>query len=132
MARLAGDILPLLMAASGGNMGGLAAPLRPDAAVVVVVASRGYPGAIENRRFISAVWLPPLPFRACEFCRQAPRLMRRISWSTAVDACWGSPPRLRRWRRRGIVPIRPWMRWNGPAAFAGATSGGRALGGTEV
>ncbi len=48
MARLGGDIVPTMMAAAGGNFGGLTAPLTDAAAVTVVVASKGYPGAFET------------------------------------------------------------------------------------
>jgi phosphoribosylamine--glycine ligase len=46
MARLDDDILPLLMACAGGDMGRLRPSLKPDAAMTVVMASEGYPGEI--------------------------------------------------------------------------------------
>ena len=44
MARLDGDILPLLMACAGGDMGKLKPTLSDRAALCVVMAARGYPG----------------------------------------------------------------------------------------
>ncbi len=42
--RMKSDLLPLLEAAAEGNLGGLQAEWKNDAAVCVVMASRGYPG----------------------------------------------------------------------------------------
>jgi phosphoribosylamine---glycine ligase len=44
LPRLEGDLLDLLLATAEGNLTGVAARWRPDAAVCVVVASGGYPG----------------------------------------------------------------------------------------
>jgi phosphoribosylamine--glycine ligase len=44
LARLSEDILPLLDACARGRLSGAAASFRPDAALTVVMAARGYPG----------------------------------------------------------------------------------------
>ena len=44
MARLDGDLLPVLMACAGGDMGRLRPSLSDKAAMTVVVAAKGYPG----------------------------------------------------------------------------------------
>ena len=44
MARLDCDLLPLLMACAGGDMGTLRPVMAPRTAMTVVVAARGYPG----------------------------------------------------------------------------------------
>ena len=47
MPRLRSDLLPALLAACGGGLGRVALEWRDEAAVAVVMAARGYPGAPE-------------------------------------------------------------------------------------
>jgi phosphoribosylamine--glycine ligase len=44
LPRLGNDLLPLLMAAAGGNLGNLRPVWKPETAVAVVMAAKGYPG----------------------------------------------------------------------------------------
>ncbi|MBB5695152.1 phosphoribosylamine--glycine ligase [Muricoccus pecuniae] len=46
MMRLRGDILPALLAAARGDLSGVSLGWSPDPALVVVMAARGYPGAV--------------------------------------------------------------------------------------
>ncbi len=46
--RLQSDLLPLLDAAAGGDLGGMQTQWREDPAVCVVMASKGYPGSYEK------------------------------------------------------------------------------------
>ncbi len=55
MARLDNDILPVLMACAGGNLGDLRPVLKPDAALTVIMASLGYPGSYDIGRPISNI-----------------------------------------------------------------------------
>ena len=55
MARLAGDIVPILMACAGGNIGDLKPELKPDAALTVIVAAKGYPGDYKTGRRIDHI-----------------------------------------------------------------------------
>jgi phosphoribosylamine--glycine ligase len=48
MARLGSDIVPILMACAGGDLGNLTLELKPDAALTVIMASNGYPGDYKN------------------------------------------------------------------------------------
>jgi phosphoribosylamine--glycine ligase len=49
MARLDGDLLPVLMTAAEGRLGGTEMPAwTGDAAVTVVMAAKGYPGPFER------------------------------------------------------------------------------------
>ena len=45
LARFTGDLLPFLEASVKGRLGAAAPVFRPDAALAVVLAARGYPGA---------------------------------------------------------------------------------------
>ncbi|MEL6325040.1 MAG: phosphoribosylamine--glycine ligase, partial [Pseudomonadota bacterium] len=45
LPRLAGDLLPLLLACATGGLAGECADWRPEAALTVVLAAEGYPGA---------------------------------------------------------------------------------------
>jgi phosphoribosylamine---glycine ligase len=45
LARFTGDLLPFLQASASGHLGAVAPVFRPDAALAVVLASRGYPGS---------------------------------------------------------------------------------------
>ncbi|MFT4792501.1 MAG: phosphoribosylamine--glycine ligase [Paracoccaceae bacterium] len=44
MMRLGADLLPVLLACAEGRLAGAAMPWRPDPAITVVVAAKGYPG----------------------------------------------------------------------------------------
>jgi phosphoribosylamine--glycine ligase len=52
---LGGDLVPLLLAASDGALGGVEIPLRPEKRVGVVLASGGYPGSTSSGRAISGI-----------------------------------------------------------------------------
>jgi phosphoribosylamine--glycine ligase len=45
LARLTSDLLPFLEASANGRLGAAAPAFRPDRALAVVMAARGYPGA---------------------------------------------------------------------------------------
>ncbi len=55
MMRLDSDLLPLLMASATGGLSGLAADWRPEAALTVVMAARGYPGDVEKGSVINGL-----------------------------------------------------------------------------
>lgn len=55
LMRLQGDLVPLLQAVVEGRLGGVEARWDPKAAVCVVMASQGYPGAYEKGRPISGL-----------------------------------------------------------------------------
>ncbi|MBX3271248.1 MAG: phosphoribosylamine--glycine ligase [Sandaracinaceae bacterium] len=55
MARLDGDILPLLLGAARGDLGGVEVRWGAPAALSVVVASEGYPGACPEGRAIEGL-----------------------------------------------------------------------------
>ncbi len=55
MPRLDGDWLELFRACADGNLGRLEPAWKPDAAVCVVMAAEGYPGAYEKGRPIEGV-----------------------------------------------------------------------------
>ncbi len=46
LVRLADDLLPLLEASAKGSLEGVAPIFRPDAALAIVMAARGYPGVV--------------------------------------------------------------------------------------
>ncbi len=48
MMRMEGDLLPLLHAVATGQLEDQPVPLKPDAAISVVMATKGYPGAYEK------------------------------------------------------------------------------------
>ncbi|MDA8230847.1 MAG: phosphoribosylamine--glycine ligase [Magnetospirillum sp.] len=52
MARLDSDLLPLLAAAAEGRLGGAEPAWSPDAALVVVMAAKGYPGGYAKNTVI--------------------------------------------------------------------------------
>jgi phosphoribosylamine--glycine ligase len=55
MLRLEDDLLPLLLAAAEGRLAGLAPRWRDEAALTVVMAAKGYPGAPEKGSVIAGV-----------------------------------------------------------------------------
>ncbi|MCG5478152.1 phosphoribosylamine--glycine ligase [Sinorhizobium alkalisoli] len=55
MMRLTSDLLPLLYAAATGALDGLKAEWRDEAALTVVIASRGYPGTYEKNTPIDSL-----------------------------------------------------------------------------
>jgi len=55
MARLESDLLPVLAAAAAGDLGGAALKWRDEAALCVVMASRGYPGDYERNTEIKGL-----------------------------------------------------------------------------
>ncbi|OLP54500.1 phosphoribosylamine--glycine ligase [Rhizobium rhizosphaerae] len=55
MMRLKSDLLPLLHAAATGTLEGLSAEWRPEPALTVVMASKGYPGSFERNTPIAAL-----------------------------------------------------------------------------
>ena len=56
LPRLATDLLELLWAAAQGRLGGFRLAVRPESAICVVVAARGYPGAYPKG---DRIGLPP-------------------------------------------------------------------------
>ncbi len=55
MMRLKSDIVPALQAAAGGSVKGLVLDWHDDAAMTVVMAANGYPGAYENGTVIGGL-----------------------------------------------------------------------------
>lgn len=55
MARLESDLLPLMLATAKGDLAGLEVELKPDAALCVVMAAKGYPGAYEKGSVIKGL-----------------------------------------------------------------------------
>jgi phosphoribosylamine--glycine ligase len=55
MPRLEDDVLPLLLAAAEGRLAGLSPRWRAEAALTVVMAAKGYPGAPEKGGVISGL-----------------------------------------------------------------------------
>ncbi|MCA1440545.1 phosphoribosylamine--glycine ligase [Ensifer sp. IC4062] len=55
MMRMKSDLLPLLYAAATGTLGAMSVDWRDEAALTVVMASRGYPGAYEKNTPITAL-----------------------------------------------------------------------------
>jgi phosphoribosylamine--glycine ligase len=55
MMRLKSDLLPLLYAAATGTLASVSAEWRDDAALTVVMASKGYPGAYEKNTPIASL-----------------------------------------------------------------------------
>ena len=55
MPRLEDDVLPLLLAAAEGRLAGLSLRWRAEAALTVVMAAKGYPGAAEKGGVISGL-----------------------------------------------------------------------------
>ena len=55
MMRMKSDLLPLLYAAATGTLKGMEVEWRDEAALTVVMASRGYPGAYEKNTPIAAL-----------------------------------------------------------------------------
>ena len=55
MHRMAGDFVPVLMAAAEGRLGGVKIAWKPGPSVCVVMASAGYPGAYETAKPITGV-----------------------------------------------------------------------------
>ncbi|AFL49166.1 phosphoribosylamine--glycine ligase [Sinorhizobium fredii] len=55
MMRMKSDLLPLLYAAATGTLDGMQIEWHDEAALTVVIASRGYPGAYEKNTPIAAV-----------------------------------------------------------------------------
>ncbi len=55
MMRLKSDLLPLLHAAATGTLASVTAEWRDEAALTVVMASKGYPGAYEKNTPIAAI-----------------------------------------------------------------------------
>ncbi|MEH3146560.1 MAG: phosphoribosylamine--glycine ligase [Methylobacterium frigidaeris] len=56
MPRLASDLVPVLLAASRGDLGGVAAPVwSPETALTVVMAAPGYPGPVEKGSAIRGI-----------------------------------------------------------------------------
>jgi phosphoribosylamine--glycine ligase len=55
LPRLENDLVELLDASARGELAGMELKWRPDAAVCVVMASGGYPGAYEKRKVITGI-----------------------------------------------------------------------------
>ncbi|QIB33925.1 phosphoribosylamine--glycine ligase [Ancylobacter pratisalsi] len=55
LTRLDGDLLPLLHATAIGNLSELSVAMKPEAAITVVMAARGYPGAYEKGSRIGGI-----------------------------------------------------------------------------
>ena len=55
LSRLMSDLLPALLAACDGELAGFSVRFRPDAALAVVMAARGYPGAYARHTVIGGV-----------------------------------------------------------------------------
>ncbi|MCS0502433.1 phosphoribosylamine--glycine ligase [Ancylobacter mangrovi] len=55
MTRLDGDLLPLLEATATGGLGDYTVAMKPDAAITVVMAANGYPGAYARGSRIAGI-----------------------------------------------------------------------------
>ena len=123
MLRLKSDLLPALLAVAEGRLDGVALDWHDDAALSVVMAAKGYPGAYakgtEIKGLDAAGARPGCGDLPCRHQRDGDRAPRR--WR----------PRARRHRagrehspRRRPAPMRRSTRSTGRAASAAATSAG--------
>ena len=76
MARLRSDLLELLLAATGGRLAGAQPEWSPEAALTVVLAAKGYPGAYKSGT----------PIRNLDAASPA-KVAATISFDAATDVC---------------------------------------------
>ncbi len=119
MMRLKDDLLVLLEAAADGQLAHMSARWRDDAALTVVMAAKGYPGAPEKARSSAASTRPPQ--MASRFSTPAPP-SAAASWSPMAAACSTSPRRRRPSARRSASPIEAVDRIDWPGRFPAAAT----------
>ena len=105
--RLRGDLLALLLAACDGSLAGRGVAWSPDAAVVVVVAARGYPGAAarggEIRGLAAATAVPGAVVFQAATARRADGAV--VADGGRVLGCAGTAPALREAREIAYAAV---------------------------
>ena len=122
MMRLKSDLLPALIAAAEGRLAGVTLDWHDDAALCVVMAAKGYPGAYDKGTEIKGLE-PPGPIRMSRSSMPAPSATEAAS-SPMAAGCSASPHGARTSPKRRPAPMRRWTRSIGLAASAAATSAG--------